>query len=462
MAYTIPTLDDLHAFLIALFAYLFPDKDVSQGSFNWLWLRTLAAGAAANDAHIFADTADLMPDTSTGTMQDRWAKLVGRPRKSATASRGTKALRVFGTAGTPVDEGETLTSAAGFTYQITMGDIVGAGGYVDVDVASVDLGAATALSTGATLSFTATPVGLEEQAELQIDLTAGTDQETEGALSLRIVDRFKNPPLGGAANDYVTWALAVADVGAAFCYPLRAGYGTVDIVALHPGSGSDRILTAPEVANVQAAIDAVRPVSVKDARVLTVTANAVDVDYTIVTDGALENKFDWDDTTPGTVLAYTAATRTLQFTGGARPATMLAGHRISIKPAAGGGSGVQRVIESLSGADSVVLEQQTGADDPAAGDTIYAGGPLVEPVRQAVIGLFNGLGTANPDGARYGAWEGNIRPSAIGRVATAVAGVIDGTTVAPAATVQAADPAFPNDSTIELLVPGRVLVRAQH
>lgn len=464
MSYTVPSLDDQHAFLIALFAFYFPDKDISQGSFNWLWLRTLAAGATANDAHIDANSTDLMPDSSTGAMQDRWAKIVGRPRKGATASRGTAALRVFGTPGTPVDEGETLTSQANYRYQISAGDVVGALGYVDVDIESIDLGSATMLSAGATLTFDNTPAGLEESAELQIDLESGDDQEQDGALSLRIIDRFQNPPLGGAANDYVTWALAVADIATAFCYPLRAGYGTVDIVALHKGSGTDRILTAPEVANVQAAIDAARPVSVKDARVLIVTSSSVDVDYTIVTDGALENKFDWDDTTPPTVLLYTAATRTLQFAGGSRPATMLAGHRISIKPALGGGSGTQRVIESLSGADSVVLEVATDTSDPdpAVGDTVYAGGPLVEPVRQAIIALFDGLGTANPDANRYGAWEGNIRPSAIGRVATAVAGVIDGTTVAPAATVQASDPAFPNDSTIELLVPGRILVRAQH
>lgn len=462
MAYTVPSLDDMHAFLIGLFAYLCPEKDVSQGSFNWLWLRTLAAGVTANDAHISADDTDLFPSTASGAMQDRWANLIGRPRKGATASRGTKVARVFGTPTTPVDALEQLVNQAGFTYQFPTGDIIGPNGYVDMDLESIDTGSATAMSADQTLTFVSTPAGLVETVELQADLEAGEDQESQGALSLRIIDRFQNPPLGGAQNDYPTWALQVTDIAAAFCYPLRAGWGTVDVVALHAGSGTDRILTGPEVADVQAYIDTKRPVSVLDTRVLTVTGVLVNVDYELVTDGALEHAFDWDDTTPGTVLAWTAATRTLQFTGGARPATLQAGDRISIKPLAGGGSGIQRVVESLSGADACVLEVLAGSDDPAAGDTIYAGGPLVEPVRQAIITLFNGLGPANPDDHRYGAWEGNLRPSAIGRVATAVAGVLDGTVVDPAATVAANDPAFPNDATIELLVPGRILVRAAH
>lgn len=459
MAFPVPTLDDVHGFLLAQYGYLNPSADLSQGSWPWLWLRTMAAAVTGNHAQISAVENDLMPDTALGDMLDRWATIVGRPRKGATGAIGSKVLRVSGTSTTVVASGQELKSPSGLTYQITTGDVVGPGGYVDVDVAAIDVGAATMLTAGTVLTFVSTPAGLSESAVLQDDLESGADQETDGALSVRVVDRFSNPPLGGAANDYVTWAKSVTGVAAAYCYPIRAGLGSVDIVALHAGTGSDRVLTGPEVATVQAYIDSVRPVGMKDARVLTVTPVSTDVDFTIVTDGAIQNQFDWDDTVVPTVAAWTAGTRTLQFST-ARPATMQAGDRVSIAHA--GGNGVQRVVESLVSTDSVVLEVATGVDDPSVGDSVYAGGPLVEPVRQAIIALFDSLGAANPDANRYGAWEGNLRPTAISRAALSVAGTIDGTVVTPATTVAAADPAYPLDGTIELLVPGRILVRAQH
>jgi hypothetical protein len=161
-----------------------------------------------------------------------------------------------------------------------------------------------------------------------------------------------------------------------------------------------------------------------------------------------------------TCLTFNAGTRTVQLAA-ARPASMQANDRIVISD---GATGKERVIESLSGADSVVLVADGAGDVPTAGaSAIYSGGPLVEPSRRAVQALFDSLGTANPDANRYGAWEGNLRPSAIGRAITGVRGVLDlGALVAPAATVTASDPAFPNDGTIGLLIAGRILIRKAH
>jgi hypothetical protein len=141
---------------------------------------------------------------------------------------------------------------------------------------------------------------------------------------------------------------------------------------------------------------------------------------------------------------------------------MDAGHRLTIKPAAGGGTGEQFVIEQLSGTSAVVLETEPTLA-PVATDTVYAGGPLVESVRDALLSHIDNLGTANPDGQRYGAWEGNLRPAAVIRVASLVPGVLDVVSTVPVATVEATDPSYPDDdTTIGLLVPGRVLVRRAH
>jgi hypothetical protein len=263
----------------------------------------------------------------------------------------------------------------------------------------------------------------------------------------------------------VQWALAVTGIENAYCYPLRAGIGSVDLAALAAGSGNARLLSGGQIASLFTTISAEIPVGVA-FRVLTVTASTpVDVEYTVLPNGDPSNAFDWDDTTPPTVLGWTAGTNTLQFTGGTRPPTMQAGQRIVLAPGTSGVTnltGAERVIQALSGADSVVLTADPTADVPAANMLVYAGGPLVQPIRAAIQALFDSLGTANPDSDRFGTWEGNLRPGAVSRVSSAIAGVLDGTVVSPAATVEANDPVYPDDGTIELLVAGTLLVHQQH
>ncbi len=277
----------------------------------------------------------------------------------------------------------------------------------------------------------------------------------------RYLQRWKNPPLGGTQSDFQKFATDQEDIAAAFCYPLRAGLGTVDVAALHAGSGAFRVLTAAELAALFAVMSTKRPVAMKAFRLLTVVPQPVNVQATLVDDGSIASAFDWDDASPPTCLAWNAATRVLQLSGGTRPATMQANDRITISD---GATGRERVIDSLVGPDAIMLVADSAADVPTPGvSTIFAGGPLVEPARRAVQALFDSLGTANPDARRYGPWEGNLRPSAIGRAITGVPGVLDlGSLIAPSATVVASDQPFPNDGTIGLLIAGRVLIRKAH
>lgn len=460
--FTIPTLDDSHAFLVALMKALFPTADVSEGSFNWLWLRTFAGGVSDNHAHIFNVENDLLPDTASDDMLDRWGGILGVPRKGATPARRDAALRVFGTAASPVPDATQLVHTSGLLFKTNGAATVGAGGYVDVGLVAIDTGARTRLNAGEQLTFSSTPAGLQDTAILQLALNEdGVDEETNGAYQLRVLARLQDPPLGGAQDDYVQWALAQTGIAAAYAYPLRQGIGSVDLAALHAGTGAARVLLAGEVTALKAAIDELRPVSVT-FRVLTVTTSAVNIEYTVLPDGDAQSEFDWDDTSAPLVQAWTAGSRTLQFQGGTRPADMVPGMRLCFKPAAGAaGTGAQYVISSLSGADSVVLEQ-TPDITPAIGDTVYSGGPLVDPIRDAIQALVDSLGTANPDATRYGSWEGNLRPGSIDRVARGILGVLDGTVVAPSSIAAASDPAYPNDATIGLLIAGRILVRRAH
>lgn len=459
MPFPIDTLDVTHAILIALHRTLFPDIDVSQMSDAWLELRTLAGAVTDNHAHLSSAKSDLLPDTSSEDMLDRWGAIRGVPRKGATPARKADAFRVFGVVTTPVPDAIDLVHVSGLRFRTSGASVIGPNGYTDVDIVAIDTGSATRLSAGERLTFATPVVDLEEEGELQKDLDEdGTDKEGDGAYSARILSRFSDPPLGGAAADYVQWALEEDDIAAAYCYPLRRGLGTVDVAALHAGSGTARILDAPAVADLQAKLDAKRPVSVKGFRVLQVVGEPVDVEYRVRPNGDQAYAWDWDDTTPPIAHAVTpwdSVTRKLTFTA-ARPESMAAGHRIVI---ANGATGVPRVIESLDGTDAVILEPAADGDVPVAGSIIYAAGPLTVAVRDAIKALIDGLGTANHDSARYGTWEGSLDPDAIKARALAVPGHLRGSVVTPVALVEASDPDYPDDGEIGLILPGRILVR---
>ena len=459
MAFAIPTFDEMHAFLEAMLKALFPTLDVSRTSFPSLFARALAAAATDNHAHLVATLADLLPDTAEGEMLDRWGAIVGRPRKGATVSRKANALRLVNTTAfnEAVVVGQQLRHSSGLIFAINENTNVLAGTEQDVDVISVDTGSATRLEDGEILTFIVPPARIEENAELQLVLDeGGDDQESDGDYRRRILDRLATPPLGGAQNDYVQWALELEGIDAAFCYPNRAGLGTVDVAALHSGSGTARVLNAGEMSELLAHLNEERPVHAT-VRVLTVTTQAESVEVRILDTGEEEFAWDWNDQTALIVSAWNAGLKKITFTTD-RPDTMQPNHRIVVKKLDGTGDGAPLVIESLSGTDAIILKEAP-AVAPANLDEVYAGGALTEPVRDAVLEHINNLGTANPDATRYGEWEGNLRTAGLYKVVNGVEGVLDSELVTPVANVEATDPAFPNDDEINLIVPSRTLVR---
>jgi uncharacterized phage protein gp47/JayE len=97
-------------------------------------------------------------------------------------------------------------------------------------------------------------------------MDGGTDTETDDQLRGRILKRIQNPPMGGDADDYEQWALAVPGVTRAWCAPLEMGIGTVTIRfmmdQLRASNGGFPLPS--DVDTVRAYIDTVRPVAVKD------------------------------------------------------------------------------------------------------------------------------------------------------------------------------------------------------
>jgi uncharacterized phage protein gp47/JayE len=470
MSFTIPTLDDTHEMTLALFAALLSDPNTSQGAFLWLWGKTFAGTVTDNHAHIRSVYNDLLPDTASidTTPQNptsalaRWGGLTGKTQKGATPSSGTSCLAVYGSNGTVIPDGSLLTFS-GLTFQTVGAKTIGSTGLVMCSVLGVSTGSATNLSAGTQLTFANTPSGANDVAVLEIALANGADQEAPGAYRLRVLSQLAQPapPAYGAGRqvDYEQTALAQTGIAAAFAYPNRQGLGSVDLAALALGSGNERLLVSGQISALQSTMAALIPVGVA-FRVLTVYSGAQDVEYTIVTDGTSTSAFDWDDTAAPTVSAWNATTRTLTLS--TLPSDLSPGDRVVIATtSANGGTGEQSVVEAIGTGTNIVI-QDAPSFTPQNGDTAYAGGPLVDPGRAALQAIFDALGTANPDSVRYGAWEGNLDPGSIDASIRDVTGVLRGTVVVPSSLVEATDPAYPSDGTIELLIAGRLLVHCQH
>ena len=494
-SYPIPTFDETEELLVAVFRGLFPDRNVgSRRSYHRRRLQVLAAALTQLHAHIESVGGDVMPDTSTGAFLERWGKVFGVERKGATPARKSDALLVRGDVGEAVPINSTLVHvASGLRFKITEADVIPAEGEVLVDIVAIDTGSKTRLEAGEVLEFEEVPDGLQTEAELQEDLDEdGVDIEQEAEFKRRVLDAIGEPSAGGNDADYIGWMLAIDGISQAFVYPNRAGRGTVDVLALHAGTGTDRVLLEADGDDIVETLAELAPTQVGGTggslRHLTAVPDEQDLEITIEPTGAAQWAFVWDDQTPAVVAAWTAGTRVLQFTTD-RPGTMKAGDRICIHGVASSQTGQVLVVESLVDDDKVKLEEAPDVA-PAATDIVYAGGPLTATIRDALLAHINGdtvyagddgpvpgliaeeanpsvfelrvlaegMGPANPDGV-YGTWSGGLIRSVLETIAVYSRGVRKATCVEPASDYEATDYDFPDDLQVGLIIPGEVLVR---
>ena len=460
MAFTPDPFDVVHDDLLAAASGRFPDANLSEGSH--LNKRAAISALAITDANhnLLTVQNDLMADTAKGVMLARHMAVRGVPVRGAVGSAQDLGLRVFGTIGATVPSAEQLVHvSSGLLFATSSGGTIAATGYLDVNVASQSTGALTNLEAGQELQFSSTPVGLEDNAKIVINLTGGLDVELEDSQRTRLLNRIAEPAGGGNRNDWEQWTIeALASIASAYVYPNRNGLGSVDVAALKAGSGSARVLSGSERAAVLTYLDGVRPVTAT-ARVLETVAVPTDVEVKITPIDSSEYVFDFDDSTPPVVASYAAGTREVTLTAD-RPGNMGAGDRVVFDTVSALNTGRQWTIESI---DSGVATKFTLSEDlpftPIATDIVYSGSPETAAIWSAIVALFDALGSANPDTNSYGGWSGNLRLSRLFERVQTQAGVLDSEIVAPVANVEADDPAYPSNGTIELLTPGLILVR---
>ncbi|OHD24773.1 MAG: baseplate J protein [Spirochaetes bacterium GWB1_59_5] len=240
-------------------------------------LGKVAAGAAHGlHGHLEFLGRQVIVDTAEAEYLERWASIWGVARKPAAPAVG--GVTFTGVDASVIPAGTELQRADGTAFTLDADATIVAGSAAGQVTASVAGGAGNA-GAGSALALVNPVAGVNNAAPVAAGgLTGGVDSESDEALLGRLLARIQQPPHGGAAFDYVAWALEVAGVTRAWCYPLSRGDGTVDVLFVLDDQAGSIIPDAGLVAEVQAYIDARRPVT---ADFLAVAPTAVPLDFTI-------------------------------------------------------------------------------------------------------------------------------------------------------------------------------------
>lgn len=270
---------------------LYPEADVkaisravrsARGMFAVIWSAVAPEVRETHD-HIAWWARQWMPDSADDeAMILRHASIWGtdpRPAKKAIGS-----VTIEGVAGTVLASGIVLASSGSSTYITTAGGTIAAGGTVVVTAEAVTAGSASNLETGVQLS---TVAAYPEISKITVAtaFAGGTDDEEPESVQQRYLERIREPPMGGSAQDYRAWVGNVASVYAVKVVEEWVGRGSVGLViALRNDDGTPRVPTDLELTAIgnylgtQGSQTGVRPVT---ARVIPVAAELVPVPITV-------------------------------------------------------------------------------------------------------------------------------------------------------------------------------------
>lgn len=221
-------------------------------------LATVLAGAAKGHYDYLSWVSD---QTNTlyadGSNLDLWGRIWSVERKAASIATGT--VTFSGTDGTVIPSDTALQRSDGVQYVVTTGGTVSSGS-VTVTVEAAEAGDDGNADIGVQMNLVSPIAGLTSAGSV-LEITGGSDREKDGDKGTnddyrgRILDRIAAPPHGGAAADYIQWALEVPGVTRAWVFPQELGAGTVSLRFMMDDTYSDAIPLTADVATVQAYID---------------------------------------------------------------------------------------------------------------------------------------------------------------------------------------------------------------
>lgn len=218
----------------------------------------------------------ILPDTAEAEELERHAGIWGVTRKVATQATGP--VTVTGVDGSVIPAGTVLQRAGGLEYA-TQADVTIAAGTALVSVAAVSPGLGSVAAAGTSLTFASPVSGVAAVALVSAGgLTGGAEQEADDLLRDRLLARIRQAPQGGAAHDYISWTLDVAEVTRVWVFPQWMGAGTVGIIFMMDGR-IDPVPLLADIEIVEAQLQGLAPVTAT-LHVLAPTPAPIDMEIT--------------------------------------------------------------------------------------------------------------------------------------------------------------------------------------
>ncbi len=214
------------------------------------------------------------PQTARGMYLDYHAQTRAITRLPATKAEGVLRFSAPAAAAAdyPVEKGSTVMTAAGVRFETTEAAVLRRGSsYVDVPAVAAEAGADGNAIAGAVHIMSVYPVGITQCSNPEA-FAGGSDEESDEALRLRILESFKRLPNGANAAFYELEAMGFSGVAAAKAVGRARGIGTVDVyVSTHAGTPSDELLV-----EIEAVLQKKREIAV-DVEVKAPTEKTVDI-----------------------------------------------------------------------------------------------------------------------------------------------------------------------------------------
>lgn len=145
------------------------------------------------------------------------------------------------------------------TEEITIGSTD-----TEAPVSCLTPGLAGNLDPGTIVSMVDSVGGIDRGATV-VSMSGGVDEEEDDSLRERVLFRIQNPPMGGAAADYVRWARSVPGVTRAWANQ-EMGPGTITVRFMMDSVRADNygLPNEDDLSAVRSYLDTQRPVTVKD------------------------------------------------------------------------------------------------------------------------------------------------------------------------------------------------------
>lgn len=258
MPFQRPTLDQLIERVKSDFRSGLSISDILRRSFLGVIARAMAGLSHLQLGYLDWISKQVIPDTAEDEWLQRWAAIFGLELIPATYAE--LKITISGNPGGLVPIDEVWQRPDGLQFRLAAEVTIPGSGSIVGNIISIKAGKASNLIVADKINLLSPIANITSEATVSDVVTISADQETISSLRARLLNRIQLPPLGGSANDYMTWAKEIAGVTRSWVLPLYTGAGTVAVSFVTDGE-VNIIPPLAKVNEVKAYIEERKPVT---------------------------------------------------------------------------------------------------------------------------------------------------------------------------------------------------------